>query len=102
MKINLLYFDGCPSWQAGLENLKFALQANGLDTPVELVRVVDDEDAAQKKFLGSPSFLINGADLWNEQRDTYSLSCCLYATPDGMKGSPTVSMSQEALQRCID
>jgi hypothetical protein len=29
MKIELLYFDGCPSWQAGLENLKAALQQEG-------------------------------------------------------------------------
>lgn len=26
MKIELLYFDGCPSWEAGLESLRTALQ----------------------------------------------------------------------------
>jgi hypothetical protein len=29
MQIDLLYFDGCPSWQGGLENLKAALAAEG-------------------------------------------------------------------------
>ena len=29
MKIDLLYFDGCPAWQSGLENLKAALAAEG-------------------------------------------------------------------------
>ena len=102
MKIELLYFDGCPSWQVGLENLNSALQANGLDMPVERVQVLDDDDAAQKKFLGSPSFRINGVELWDEQRDVYSLSCRVYATPEGMRGSPTVSMLQGEIRRMIN
>ncbi|HEY3312619.1 MAG TPA: hypothetical protein VGK00_13340 [Anaerolineales bacterium] len=97
MKIELLYFDGCPSWQGGLENLKAALQAERLEVPVELVKVQDDTDAEQKKFLGSPSFRVNGVDLWNEERDQYSLSCRVYGTPQGLKGSPTVEMLRNAL-----
>ena len=26
MEVELLYFDGCPSWKQGLENLKSALE----------------------------------------------------------------------------
>jgi hypothetical protein len=99
MKIELLYFEGCPSWQTALENMRYALKMEGLDTPVELVQVIDNEDAAQKRFLGSPSFRINGVELWGETREVYSLSCRVYVTPDGMKGSPTVSMLREALVR---
>ena len=102
MKIELLYFEGCPSWQSGLKNLHSALKANRLDVSVELVQVLDNDDAARKKFLGSPSFRINGIELWDERRDVYSMSCRVYATPEGLKGSPTVSMLQEALHRCID
>ena len=97
MKIELLYFDGCPFWQIGLKNLNAALQAKGLDTPVELVKVQDDADASQKKFLGSPSFRVNDVDLWDEVRESYSLSCRVYSTPQGMKGSPTVEMLEQAL-----
>ena len=68
MKIELLYFDGCPSWQVGLENLRSALYAEGLDVPVELIGVLDDVDAAQKRFLGSPSFRVNGIELWDEKK----------------------------------
>lgn len=63
MKIELLYFDGCPSWMSALKNLHTALKANGLDVFVELVQVIDIDDATRKKFLGSPSFRINGIDL---------------------------------------
>jgi hypothetical protein len=101
MKIELLYLDGCPSWHNGLENLKSALQADGLDIPIELVTVLDDEDAAQKKFLGSPSLRVNGIELWDEKRDVYSMSCRVYATPGGMRGSPTVSMLREALRQIV-
>lgn len=102
MKVELLYFDGCPSWQSGLQNLHSVLEANRLDVSVELVQVLDNDDAARRKFLGSPSFRINGVDLWGENRDSYSLSCRVYATPEGMKGSPTVLMLQEAIRQTID
>ena len=102
MKVELLYFEDCPSWQSGLQNLHSALEANGLDVSVELVQVLDNDDAARRKFLGSPSFRVNGIDLWNEERDTYSLSCRVYATLEGMKGSPSVSMLQEAIRQAID
>ncbi len=102
MKIELLYFDGCPSWQSGLKNLQSVLKANGLVVSVELAQVFDNDDAARKKFLGSPSFRINGIELWEEQRDVYSMSCRVYATPEGMKGSPTGSMLQEEIRQAIN
>ncbi len=101
MKVELLYFDGCPSWQSGLQNLHSALNTNGLPVSVELVQVMDNDDAARKKFLGSPSFRINGIDLWEEERDVYSMSCRVYATPEGMKGSPSVSMLEQAIHRIL-
>ena len=97
MNINLLYFDGCPSWQRSLENLKTALKTEKLDASVVLVEVKDNDDADRLKFLGSPSFQIEGQDLWPEDRDFYSLSCRVYSTPDGMRGYPTVEMLRKKL-----
>ena len=92
MKIQLLYFDDCPSWQSGLENLKTAFRIEGIDASIVLTTVVNNDDAAHLKFLGSPSFQIDGQDLWPEDRDSYSLSCRVYSTPEGMRGFPTVEM----------
>jgi hypothetical protein len=97
MQIDLLYFDGCPSWQGGLENLKVALAAERLEAETRLVCVEDDTEAAHLKFLGSPSFQVNGMDLWPEGRERYNLSCRVYATPLGLKGAPTVEMLREKL-----
>lgn len=98
MKIELLYFDGCPSWHTALERLKTALRMEYLDHSVDLIKVNDDAEAARLKFLGSPSFRIEGQDLWPEERDTYSLSCRIYITPEGIKGWPSVEMLREKLR----
>ena len=97
MQIDLLYFDGCPSWQDGLENLKAALAAEGMDAEICLVQVEDSEEARHLRFLGSPSFQINGADLWPEDRSTYSLSCRVYFTPQGMRGAPDIGILRQKL-----
>jgi hypothetical protein len=99
MKIELLYFDGCPSWENGLKNLETALQEEGITASVEMVKVMDDDDAARLKFPGSPHFRVDGRDLWPEKRDIYSLSCRVYPTPDGIKGFPTVAMLREQFKR---
>jgi hypothetical protein len=98
MRIELLYFDGCPSWQLGLENLKAALAAEGLAADIQLVNIETDEDAVRLKFLGSPSFHVGGEDWWPEQRERYDLSCRVYQTPQGLRGAPTIEMLREKLR----
>lgn len=97
MKIELLYFDGCPSWQNGLENLKSALLAENLEVEIQLICIQSDEDAAKEKFLGSPSFRINDRDLWPEERQNYYLGCRVYNTNSGMRGYPGVDMLRKKL-----
>ncbi len=97
MKIELLYFNDCPSWKSALENLKAALTAERLVAEIHLVQVEDNDAAARLRFLGSPSFQINGIDLWPEDRMTYALSCRIYSTPQGMRGVPDVEMLRQKL-----
>jgi len=99
MKIELLYFEGCPSWESGLKNLEIALRGEGLNFPVDKVKVTNDDDATRLKFLGSPHFRVDGQDLWHEERGNYSLSCRVYPTPEGVKGFPTVAMLREQLKQ---
>ena len=101
MKIELLYFDGCPSWGAALKNLQTALKDENLSASIEMVNVADDDDATQLKFLGSPHFRVDGEDLWHEEREIYSLSCRVYPTPEGIKGFPTVQMLREKLRTAV-
>jgi len=97
MEIELLYFEGCPSWQGALENLKTALAAEGMEASIRLVLVKDNDEAGRLRFLGSPSFRMDGVDWWPEQRKRYNLSCRVYLTPLGLKGAPSVEMLREKL-----
>jgi len=98
MKIRLLYFDGCPSWQSALQNIKTACELDELPWPIEPVEVRDDDHAAALRFLGSPSIIVDGEDLWPEAREAYGMSCRMYRTPEGMRGWPTVAMLRERLR----
>ncbi len=100
-EITLLYFDGCPSWQPALENLKQAVKIEGISAKVGLIKIEDNEQAQREQFLGSPSIHVNGIDLWPEERNRYSLSCRVYKTPDGIKGSPTIEMLRGRLREAI-
>jgi hypothetical protein len=98
MKVQLLFFDDCAFWQTGLEHLKVALQLEGIPPKVELVRIEDDVDAARQEFLGSPSFRVDGLELWPEERGTYGLTCRLYQTAEGLKACPSVPMLRQRIR----
>ena len=98
MQIDLLYFEDCPSWRDGLENLQTALQMEKLEAEIRMVLVESEAESERLRFLGSPSFQVDGVDLWPEERQNYALSCRVYATPQGMHGVPTVEMLREKLQ----
>jgi len=63
MKVEVLYFDGCPNHEALLPHLRALLLAAGADAVIELV-LVDDTDAAERqRFLGSPTVRVDGEDI---------------------------------------
>lgn len=101
MEINLLYFDGCPSWERALDNLYAALTREGISAVINLIKVEDEETAAKMKFLGSPSFQVGGIDLWPEERSSYILSCRIYSTPFVIQGFPTIEMLCEKFHTSI-
>ncbi len=63
MKVELLYFDGCPSWVATDLALREALQRLGrTDVTIDRVRVETPQEAEARGFVGSPTVLIDGRD----------------------------------------
>lgn len=85
-----------------MQNLMAALEAERLEAEIHMVNVADNQEAARLRFLGSPSFQVNGVDLWGEVREGYDLSCRMYPTPEGMKGAPTTEMLREKLHAMRD
>lgn len=70
MKIELLYFDGCPSWQTALKNLTQVLREEGITETINVREIENDEQAGHEKFLGSPSIRIDGYDLGLNKENT--------------------------------
>jgi hypothetical protein len=102
MKIEVLFFDGCPNHEALLPHLRDLLHAGGLaDSPIELVRVADAETAQRERFLGSPTLRVDGEDVepGAEERSDFGLKCRLFATPDGLRGMPADEWVLRALAR---
>jgi hypothetical protein len=97
MKIELLYFDDCPSWQTALDDLRAVLSDMGLPGEVRLTRVETDVEAIESRFVGSPTIRVNGDDLFPTGSEDYALGCRVYVTPDGLRGWPTPGMLREAL-----
>ena len=97
MIIELLYFAGCPSWQRALANLETVIQEEKLDVTVKQIEVRSDNEAVQYRFLGSPSFQVDGVDFWPASRDDFSMNCRVYKTSHGLLGWPTIEMLRDKL-----
>ncbi len=100
MEIGILYFDECPSYRTAEKTLREVLAKEGIEAEVDMVTVNNDEEAQRLRFPGSPTIRVDGQDLFPApQRASYALGCRTYATPEGLKGSPTAEMLREALHR---
>jgi hypothetical protein len=55
--------------------------------------------AQRLRFPGSPTIRVDGEDLFPmPDRAGYALGCRMYATPEGLRGSPTAGVLKEALR----
>jgi hypothetical protein len=86
MKVELLYFDGCPNYRPLLARI-----GELLDGPeVVPVRVRSEQAAKELRFLGSPTVRIDGRDVepGAGERSDFGLRCRLYRTREGIAGQP--------------
>lgn len=80
MKIELLYFAGCPHHRPARELIDATLSELGIDAEIEEIDVRDEAEAVRLCFLGSPSIRVNGSDIepGAESRTDYAISCRMY------------------------
>jgi phosphoglycerate dehydrogenase-like enzyme len=80
MKVQVLYFSGCPNHERTARLAREVAQALGLSVAVEEVEVADAEDATRLRFLGSPSVHVNGVDIEPSARSStaYAFACRTY------------------------
>src|SRR6516165_12543613 len=77
MKIEILYFDGCPNRRPAVEALREVLREEGVSAEIVEVNVGDASMAHKLKFLGSPTIRVNGLDVEQEMREArdYGMMC---------------------------
>jgi hypothetical protein len=84
-RVELLWWEGCPSTARAREQLKAAMAEAGLD-PGALVEteVTSEREAGERAFVGSPTIRIDGRDVAPPpEGEPAGLTCRVYRRRDG-------------------
>jgi hypothetical protein len=94
VKIELLFWEGCPSHPEALALLREVLDEHGIDEPIAIREVYTHDEAVELTFPGSPTIRIDGRDVDPGGASAPpSLTCRVYRFPDG-RVSPIPSRQQ--------
>jgi hypothetical protein len=101
MKVELLWWDGCPSHPEALADLERVLREEGLEAQVEMVEVETDEQARRERFPGSPTIRLDGEDaVPADPGEPFSLTCRVYRLRDGgFSATPDPEDLRDAIRR---
>jgi hypothetical protein len=104
MRVELLYWDGCPSHPQALRELRTAMGELGLDPEAVAVREIDTDDAADaERFTGSPTIRIDGVDVQDPGAEPAALTCRVYHRRDGRVAAvPDPDDVRDALRRALN
>lgn len=104
MRIELLWWDGCPSHPQALASLQAAMVELALDPDtIELRQIESEADAERERFVGSPTIRIDGVDAVPADGEPYGLTCRVYYRRDGrVSPTPDPADLRQALTEAID
>jgi hypothetical protein len=82
--IELFWWQGCPSTEEALAELRAEMTAAGLDPEGVVMREIrDDADAEAAGFVGSPTIRVDGRDVADPGAEPIGLNCRVYRLRDG-------------------
>lgn len=92
-RVELLWWEGCPSTDQALSDLSAALSELGLADEVRMREIRSEDEAEAAAFTGSPTILIDGVELMallgrGDGDEPAGLNCRVYVRRDG-RVSPT-------------
>jgi len=88
MRVELLVVDACPNEAPARQALRRVLDGAGIDAPIATVVIADVDQAQRRGFHGSPSFHIDGQDLFPLPGARPGMACRIYQTSAGLRGVP--------------
>lgn len=99
MKVEVLYFEGCPNHAPALEMVRRVLDRENIDAEVRSIVVPDENTAGSLRFLGSPSIRVDGMDIEpGRQADPPFFGCRTYSVEGRMVGVPPENWLVKALR----
>jgi hypothetical protein len=100
MKIEVLYFDGCPNHKPAVERVQQLVREERVSAEVLEVKVSGASIAQKVGFLGSPSVRVNGLDVEAEARTAreYGMMCRTYSVGGRREGLPSREMLRQAIR----
>lgn len=99
LRVELLYFDGCPSYKTVWNDLIEIVTEHDLDVTVRLLKIDSLEKADAHRFAGSPSVKVNGVDL-EYYEGAGVLACRVYRENVG-RGYPSKRLLQTRLTESL-
>ena len=63
MRVELLYWDADPRYMTARQRLVEVLTEDAFETPIQMIAIGSDADAALLDMRGSPTIRIDGADI---------------------------------------
>ncbi len=95
MRVEVLYFDGCPNYRPAVERLQAVLLEEGLHLEAEFIEVKDEAAAKELGFFGSPTIRVNGIDVEISSREMAETGLACRRYPGGL---PSEEMIRAALR----
>ncbi len=94
MKVELFFWEGCPSHPEAKALLEQVLDERGITAPIEMHEVFTYAEAVELAFPGSPTIRVDGRDIDPAgAQSPPALTCRVYVLPDG-RPSPVPSRQQ--------
>lgn len=102
MKVELLYFKGCPNISKARKNLNEAFAKAGVAPQWDEVDLNDAEAPKGLKGYGSPTILVDGKDVTGIVAGGESLSCRTYYTAKGeITGAPDAEIIAKSILESV-
>jgi hypothetical protein len=105
MRVELLYWDGDPSYMTARQRLVEVLTEDAFETSIQMIAVSSAADAEFLSFPGSPTIRIDGQDIYPEGIGAIGLLLRAYpleeggSAPDATDGAPGKALIRAAVER---
>ena len=90
MKVEILYFEGCPNYRPASERVHAVLREEGISAEVAEIEVPYEQAARTVGFLGSPTIQVDGVSIEPASRSAKDSGFACRWYPGGLPPMETI------------